>query len=54
MSLIIILGEKLPKNGQLNKILQNRLDKALDLYHDSFIIVSGERVQKNVYIQKLM
>lgn len=46
MSLIIILGEKLPKNGQLNKILQNRLDKALDLYHDSLIIVSGGRVQK--------
>lgn len=46
MSLIVILGEKLPKNGQLNKILQNRLDKALELYHDSFIIVSGGRVQK--------
>ena len=46
MSLIVILGDKLPKNGHLNKILQNRLDKALNLYHDSLIIVSGGRVQK--------
>ena len=46
MNIIVILGEKLPKNGHLNKILQNRLDKGKDLYHDSLIIVSGGRVQK--------
>lgn len=46
MNLIIILGDKLPKNGYLNKILQNRLDKGKELYHDSLIIVSGGRVQK--------
>ena len=46
MNLIVILGEKLPKDGHLNKILQNRLDKGKDLYHDSLIIVSGGRVQK--------
>ncbi len=46
MNLIIILGDKLPKNGDLNKILQNRLDKGKELYHDSLIIVSGGRVQK--------
>ena len=46
MNLIIILGDKLPKNGHLNKILQNRLDKGKELYHDSLIIVSGGRVQK--------
>jgi uncharacterized SAM-binding protein YcdF (DUF218 family) len=46
MNLIVILGEKLPKNGHLNKILQNRLDKGKDLYHDSLIVVSGGRVQK--------
>ena len=46
MNLIVILGEKLPKSGRPNKILQNRLDKALDIYHDSLIIVSGGKVQK--------
>ena len=46
MNLIVVLGEKLPKNGQVSKILQNRLDKAFQLYKNSLIIVSGGRVQK--------
>lgn len=46
MNLIVILGEKLPKNGYVSKILQNRLDKAFQLYQNSLIIVSGGHVQK--------
>ena len=46
MNIIIILGEKLPKDGHINKVLQNRLDTAFQLYQNSLIIVSGGRVQK--------
>ena len=46
MNLIIILGNNLPKNGYLNKILQNRLDKGKELYHDSLIIVSRTRSKR--------
>lgn len=54
MNLIVILGEKLPKNGYVSKILQNFLDKAFQLYQNSLVIVYGWRVQKNVFIQRLM
>lgn len=48
MNIIIILGNKLQKDCEMDKILTNRLDKAIKLFNKykyKYIIVSGGKVQ---------
>ena len=46
MNIIIILGNKLQRNGEMDKILTNRLDKAIGLFNKyTYIIVSGGKVR---------
>ena len=46
MNIIIILGNKLQKDGEMDKVLINRLDRGIKLFDkDKYIIVSGGKVQ---------
>jgi len=55
MKIIIILGYKLLKNGQMSVILKQRLNKGIERYKKGDIfIVSGGKVQDTIHTESYM
>jgi len=55
MKIIIILGHKLLKNGQMSMILKQRLNKGIEQYKKGDIfIVSGGKVQDTIHTESYM
>lgn len=55
MKIIIILGYKLLKNGNMSNILIKRLNKAIKIYKENDIfVVSGGKAQKTLHTEAYM